>query len=112
MQILNRLDPATTEKLVYAYSKNKMVAACRDSGYRRTYNVRWDTECLLTGSVTNRDAWDGRHGEILRPPQTELDHWANDCSRCLPRALPAGPVSESDQSGPGAVATVRRVAVN
>ena len=38
----NRLDPATTEKLVYVYSNSKMVAATRDADELKMF--AWDNE--------------------------------------------------------------------
>ena len=36
--IRNRLDPATTEKLVYVYSNSKMVAGTRDTDKIKTFD--------------------------------------------------------------------------
>ena len=41
-KIRNRLDPATTEKLVYVYSNSKMVAATRDADELKMF--AWDNE--------------------------------------------------------------------
>lgn len=41
-KIRNRLDPATTEKLVYVYSNSKMVAGTRDTDELKTF--AWDNE--------------------------------------------------------------------
>ena len=43
-KICNRLDPATTEKLVYVYSNSKMVAGTLDTGELKMFawdNKRW-----------------------------------------------------------------------
>ena len=41
-KIRNRLDPATTEKLVYVYSNSKIVAATRDADELKMF--AWDNE--------------------------------------------------------------------
>ena len=41
-KIRNRLEPATTDKLVYVYSNSKMVAATRDADELKM--VAWDNE--------------------------------------------------------------------
>ena len=41
-KIRSRLDPATTEKLVYVYSNSKMVAATRDADELKIF--AWDNE--------------------------------------------------------------------
>ncbi len=41
-KIRNRLDPTTTEKLVYVYSNSKMVAATRDADELKMF--AWDNE--------------------------------------------------------------------
>ena len=41
-KIRNRLEPATTEKLVYVYSNSKMVAATRDADKVKMFP--WDNE--------------------------------------------------------------------
>ena len=41
-KIRNRLEPATTEKLVYVYSNSKMVAATRDADELKVFD--WDIE--------------------------------------------------------------------
>ena len=41
-KICNRLEPATTEKLVYVYSNSKMVAATRDADELKVFS--WDIQ--------------------------------------------------------------------
>ena len=41
-KIFNRLDPATTEKLVYVYSNSKLVASTRDADKLKM--LAWDNE--------------------------------------------------------------------
>ena len=42
MKIRNKLEPATTEKLVYVYSNSKMVATTRDADELKVF--AWDIE--------------------------------------------------------------------
>ena len=43
-KIRNRLEPATTEKLVYVYSNSKMVAATRELDANELKVLAWDNE--------------------------------------------------------------------
>ena len=48
-KILNRLDPATTEKLVYVYANNKLVASTLDAEQLKIF--AWDIEWRCLGSA-------------------------------------------------------------
>ena len=57
-KICNRLDPATTEKLVYVYSNSKLVASTRDADKLKMF--AWDNRCLAAVNPANL-VWVNRH---------------------------------------------------
>ena len=57
-KIRNRLDPATTEKLVYVYSNSKLVASTRDADKLKMF--AWDNEIIGSALPACWAGWTGQ----------------------------------------------------